>query len=141
MTEKLLLCEFHDAEIATLQFVFPKGLVITFSQLNCYYESEEPNVADIWINQATLSFSDIDHVSLSLPGHERLWVIHEEFVFKDPDIRDNTNRLLLGGQECRRAKIVFVSGDEICVDGGQVQLEIISHVRFLEKVDWSNEQA
>lgn len=139
MTEKLLLCEFHDAEIATLQFVFPKSLVITFSGLNCYYESEDPNVADIWITQATLSFSDIDHVSLSFPGRESLWVSHEEFEFKDSEIHDNTNRLLLKGQECRRAKIVFVSGDEISVDGGHVRLEITSRVRLLEKVDWSNE--
>lgn len=137
MVPELLLCDFHDARIASIKMVLPQCVVIEFSEINCYYKTNDSRIADIWVCQASLSISRAKQVDLSLRINENLLINNADFTFEEGE-SDKYNIQLLGGVNCNQSRIVFESGDVLSISKGHVTLAINSRSRFLESYEWSD---
>jgi hypothetical protein len=136
VTSNLLMCEFHDASIESLQFDLPDRLVMVFGGLNCFYQSNESHIADVWACRATLTFAGFDHAMLSLPVSPDALVSDANFLFEDPASTDKYNLPLLHGIACIRSQMIFDSGGEVTILAGHASLTLNGQIRFLEQFDW-----
>lgn len=128
----LMICEFHDAIVDSVELESPDRLTLRLCKTCCYYRTMNEKIADVWICRTTLRFFGVENIVFSSLIAKGDGVSDLEFAFRDPEFHDQSNLPLLLGKAIFNARITFMSGVVIELVGGNAQLEINDRIRFLE---------
>jgi hypothetical protein len=133
---KLLLCEFHDAAFEELSIDAGAGFRFRFSHIACYYSTDDPKTAELWLSPATMILAKPIRVELDRLRDHMSIVSEATFEAESPASLDRHNLSLLSGLPLKSMRLIFDNGAQIVAQGGIVLLQLESKGEFLELFDW-----
>ena len=136
MQESIVLCEFHDAVLASISIDASFTVEIRFAHIACYHATQDPAIAEIWLAPARIIVNNMDRISLECPDPHTVRVYDVEVDNAEDMQIDKHNLRLLRGVTIRSIKVLFDTGASINIEGGVAQLILESKGRYLESFDW-----